>query len=82
MRDKVAQILGMIQDNDTMQQERLKARRLKKKFATTKSVGSAPPPPAPSSGFVQSAGSAMKGLFASSSKPAAPGCSRRSFLSC
>ena len=42
MRDKVAQILGMIQDNDTMQQERLKARRLKKKFATTKSVGSAP----------------------------------------
>ena len=72
VRDKVAQILGMIQDNDTMQQERLKARRLKKKFATTKSVGSAPPPPAPSSGFVQSAGSAMKGLFASSSKPAAP----------
>ena len=72
VRDKVAQILGMIQDNETMQQERLKARRLKKKFATTKSVGSAPPQPAPSSGFGQSAGSAKKGLFSSTPKPAAP----------
>ena len=59
VRDKVAQILAMVQDNETMQVERQKARRLKKKFANTKSVGSAPAP----------APAAPKSFFG---KPAAP----------
>ena len=44
VRDKVQAILGMVQDTEAMQLERQKARRLKKKFANTKSVGSAPAP--------------------------------------
>ena len=60
VRDKVAQILAMVQDNETMQVERQKARRLKKKFANTKSVGSTPAP-APAA--------APKNFFG---KPAAP----------
>ena len=77
VRDKVQAILGMVQDNDTMQVERQKARRLKKKFANTKSVGSAPAPapastPAKSvvsqaassvSQAASSAGTAVKGFF-------------------
>ena len=61
VRDKVAQILAMVQDNETMQVERQKARRLKKKFANTKSVGSTPAPAA--------ATAAPKNFFG---KPAAP----------
>lgn len=70
VRDKVQAILGMVQDTEAMQLERQKARRLKKKFANTKSVGSAPAPapaastPAKSaSATVAQAGNAVKGFF-------------------
>ena len=66
----------MVQDNDAMQLERQKARRLKKKFASTKSVGSAPAPApaAPTKNVMSqaassvsqaasSAGTAVKGFF-------------------
>lgn len=39
--------MAMIQDNETMQIERQKAQRLKRKFASVKSVGSTPAPAAP-----------------------------------
>ena len=72
VRDKVQAILAMVQDTNTMQLERQKARRLSKKFATTKSVGSAPAPAAPSaasqmgasvSQAASNAGNAVKGFF-------------------
>lgn len=78
VRDKVQVILSWIQDDQTMQIERQKARRLKKKFSATKSVGSAPLPSTTShsSAFSQTAakaGTAVKGFFNNlgSSKPAA-----------
>ena len=52
--------MAMIQDNETMQIERQKAQRLKRKFASVKSVGSAPATPKTGRGFF------------GSTKPAAP----------
>ena len=70
--------MSWIQDDQTMQIERQKARRLKKKFSATKSVGSSPvPPTSQPSVFSQTAskaGTAVKGFFnnLSSSKPTTP----------
>lgn len=77
MRDKVQVILSWIQDDQTMQIERQKARRLKKKFSATKSVGSAPLPsasqPSVFSQTASKAGSAVKGFFNNlGSKPTTP----------
>lgn len=77
VRDKVQVILSWIQDDQTMQIERQKARRLKKKFSATKSVGSSPVPPAsqPSvfSQTASKAGTAVKGFFNNlGSKPTTP----------
>lgn len=58
----------MIQDNETMQIERQKAQRLKRKFASVKFVGSAPATPAPASPATPKTG---MGFFGST-KPATP----------
>ena len=66
VRDKVQVIMAMIEDNTSMQLERQKARRLKKKFASVKSVGSTPAPaPAPAA-----APKTGMGFFGSSKAPA------------
>lgn len=58
--------MAMIEDNTSMQLERQKARRLKKKFASVKSVGSTPAPaPAPAA-----APKTGMGFFGSSKAPA------------